>query len=104
MQAAAEKPFDAGLEVERAISGELEKSLESRALRHLFFAEREARRIPGLSERTPRRPISQVGIVGAGTMGGGIAMVFANAGIPVTLVDAKPEALEAGLAKIRKQL
>jgi 3-hydroxyacyl-CoA dehydrogenase len=101
LEAAADQPFDAGIEVERAISSELEQSLESRALRHLFFADREARRIPGLSERTPRRPIAQVGIVGAGTMGGGIAMVFANAGIPVTLVDAKPEALEAGLARIK---
>ena len=102
LQAAVEKPFDAGLAVERTISGELEQSFESRALRHLFFAEREARKIPGLSDRVQRRPVASVGIVGAGTMGGGIAMVFANAGIPVTLLDMNAQALEAGLSKIRK--
>jgi 3-hydroxyacyl-CoA dehydrogenase len=102
LQAAVEMPFDEGLKVERAISGELERSLESHALRHLFFAERETRKIPGLSDQTRKRPVRRVGIVGAGTMGGGIAMAFANAGVPVTLLDASREALDAGLAKIRK--
>ena len=102
LQAAVEKPFDAGLAVERTISGELEQSLKSRALRHLFFAEREARKIPGLSDRGQRRAVAGVGIVGAGTMGGGIAMVFANAGIPVTLLDMNARALDDGLGKIRK--
>ena len=78
----------------RAISSELEQSLESRALRHLFFAEREARKIPGLPEGTTPRRSAASAIVGAGTMGGGIAMVFANAGIPVTLLDVEPGALE----------
>ncbi len=102
LQAAADKPFDQGLDVERAISRELEQSLESRALRHLFFAEREARKVPGLSDRVQRRPVGKVGIVGAGTMGGGISMAFANAGIPVTLLDVSAPALDAGLARIRK--
>ena len=102
LQAAVAKPFDEGIAVERAISGELERSLESRALRHLFFAEREARKIPGLSDRVQRRPVKSVGIVGAGTMGGGIAMVFANAGIPVTLVDRDTGSLDAGIGRIRK--
>ena len=102
LQAAAEKPFDEGLKVEKSISIELEKSIESRALRHLFFAEREARMIPGLSSRVQRRPVTSVGIVGAGTMGGGISMAFVNAGIPVTLLDVSQAALDAGLAKIRK--
>jgi 3-hydroxyacyl-CoA dehydrogenase len=102
LQAAAEKPFDEGLQVEKAISDELEKSIESRALRHLFFAEREARKIPGLSDRVKRRAVNSVGIVGAGTMGGGIAMAFVNAGIPVTLFDVSQEALDRGLATIRR--
>ena len=102
LQAAVEKTFEEGLKVEQNISIELVRSLESRALRHLFFAEREVRKIPGLSDRVVRRNIRRVGIVGAGTMGGGIAMAFANAGVPVTLLDAKQEALDAGLAKIRK--
>ncbi len=102
LQAVTEMPFDEGLKVENAISIVLEKSIESRALRHLFFAEREARKIPGLSDRVQRRPIKGVGIVGAGTMGGGIAMAFVNAGIPVTLLDISKDALDAGFAKIRK--
>jgi 3-hydroxyacyl-CoA dehydrogenase len=102
LQAAAEKTFDEGIEVEKAISIELEKSIESRALRHLFFAEREARKIPGLSDRVQRRPVKSVGIVGAGTMGGGISMAFVNASFPVTLLDVSQAVLDAGLAKIRK--
>ena len=102
LQAAVEKPFDEGLKIETAISAELEKSIESRALRHLFFAEREVRRIPGLPDNVQRRPVKSVGIVGAGTMGGGISMAFVNAGIPVMLIDSNQAALDAGLAKIRK--
>lgn len=101
LQAAAEKPFAEGLAIERTISAELEQALESRALRHLFFAEREARKIPGLPEQVRPRPVRRIGIVGAGTMGGGIAMAFANAGIPVTILDANQPALDAGLARIR---
>jgi 3-hydroxyacyl-CoA dehydrogenase len=102
LEAAAKLPFDQGLKVEGDISAKLVDASESRALRHLFFAEREVRKIPGLSESVHPRPIKSVGIVGAGTMGGGISMAFANAGIPVTLLDTKQEALDAGLAKIRK--
>ncbi|MGZ8486694.1 MAG: 3-hydroxyacyl-CoA dehydrogenase NAD-binding domain-containing protein, partial [Candidatus Binatia bacterium] len=102
LQAAAKQPFDDGLEIEKAISADLVKADESRALRHLFFAERQVSKIPGLSDGSKPRPVKSVGIVGAGTMGGGISMAFVNAGIPVTIIDAKQEALDSGLAKIRK--
>jgi len=102
VQAAVELPFDEGLEVETAKSDELPQAAESRALRHLFFAEREVRRIPGLSPAIKARPVGRVGIVGAGTMGGGIGMCFANAGIPVTLLDTAQENLDRGLATIVK--
>jgi 3-hydroxyacyl-CoA dehydrogenase len=102
VQAAVDLPFDEGIKRERALSNEVERAVEGRAFRHLFFGERELRRIPGLPADVQSRPIRKVGIVGAGTMGGGISMCFANAGIPVTLVDAKQEALDRGLATIRK--
>jgi len=102
VQAAVDKPFDEGIARERALSNEVERAVEGRAFRHLFFAERELRRIPGLPTDVQSRSIRKVGIVGAGTMGGGISMCFANAGIPVTLVDAKQEALDRGLATLRK--
>jgi 3-hydroxyacyl-CoA dehydrogenase len=102
VEAAVSQPFDQGLAVEQALSRKLERATEARALRHLFFAEREVRRIPGLPDDAPTRPVRRVGIVGAGTMGGGIAMCFANAGIPVTLVDATQPNLERGMATIRK--
>jgi len=102
VQAAVELPFDEGLRVEAAKSDELPQATESRALRHLFFAEREVRKIPGLSAAIKARSIGRVGIVGAGTMGGGISMCFANAGIPVTLLDTGQESLDRGLATIRK--
>jgi 3-hydroxyacyl-CoA dehydrogenase len=102
VQAAAGLPFDAGIERERELSNQVERAVEGRAFRHLFFGERELRKIPGLPADVQSRPIKKVGIVGAGTMGGGISMCFANAGIPVTIVDAKQEALDRGLATIRK--
>ena len=102
VQAAVEKPFDEGLQVESALSAKLEQATESRALRHLFYAEREVRKIPGLSADVKARPITRVGIVGAGTMGGGIAMCFANAGIPVTILDTAQANLDRGLATIGK--
>jgi len=102
VQAAAGLPFDQGIARERELSNRVERAVEGRAYRHLFFAERELRRIPGLPAGVASRRVARVGIVGAGTMGGGIAMCFANAGIPVTLVDAKPEALERGRATMRK--
>ncbi|MCK9386760.1 MAG: 3-hydroxyacyl-CoA dehydrogenase NAD-binding domain-containing protein [Nevskia sp.] len=102
VQAAVEKPFDQGLQVESALSATLEQATEARALRHLFYAEREVRRIPGLSADVKPRPVTRVGIVGAGTMGGGISMCFANAGIPVTLLDTAQANLDRGLATIGK--
>ena len=102
VQAAVELPFDDGLKVEIAQSRELEQATEARALRHLFFAEREVRKIPGISPDLKPRAVGRVGIVGAGTMGGGISMCFANAGVPVTIVDAAQANLDRGLATIRK--
>ena len=99
---AALKPFDEGLRNERALFLELMQGTESKALRHAFFAERAAARIPDVPESTPLRKVERVAVIGAGTMGGGIAMCFASAGIAVTLVEAKPEALERGLATIRR--
>lgn len=93
--------FGAGCVYEREAFNALLASPESAALRHVFFAEREAARVEGLPADTPRRPVAAVGIVGAGTMGGGIAMSFANAGIPVTIVEVTDEALQRGLGVCR---
>jgi 3-hydroxyacyl-CoA dehydrogenase len=101
--AAFTSKFDAGIAVEQKIFGELMASGESKALRHAFFAERAAGKIAGVTDKTPQRKIASVAVVGAGTMGGGIAMNFANAGIPVTILEAKQEALDRGMAGIRKQ-
>jgi 3-hydroxyacyl-CoA dehydrogenase len=79
------------------VSGE-----QSAAQRHVFFAERQVWKIPDISDDTPALPVKKVGIIGAGTMGGGISMNFANAGLPVTIVEARPEALERGLSVIRR--
>jgi 3-hydroxyacyl-CoA dehydrogenase len=100
--AALTQKFDAGIATEQKIFAELMVSEESKALRHAFFAERAASKVAGVDERTPGRKVASVAIVGAGTMGGGIAMSFANAGIPVTLLEAKQEALDRGIASIRK--
>jgi 3-hydroxyacyl-CoA dehydrogenase len=101
VEAAFELPFADGLRLERAAFMACKDSPESKALRHVFFAEREAARIPGLRD-VALRPIRKVGIVGAGTMGGGIAMNFANVGMPVTLLDISDEALKRGLGTVRK--
>jgi len=100
--AAVNRPFAEGLKYERDLFVECMNSPQSAALRHAFFAEREAGKIPGIAKDVPLRPIKKVGIVGAGTMGGGIAMNFLNAGIPVVLLEVKPDALERGLGIIRK--
>jgi 3-hydroxyacyl-CoA dehydrogenase len=102
IEAAVNLPFDQGLEVERDLFVKLVGGDQSRAQRHVFFAERTAARIPDVPEDTPRLPIAAVGVLGAGTMGGGIAMNFLNAGIPVTLVEMRQEALDRGVATIRK--
>lgn len=101
VRAAQDLPFEQGERVEADAFAALVNTSSAKALRHLFFAEREAAKIPGLPRDTPRRPIDKVGIVGSGTMGGGIAMAFVNAGIPVRLLDVSDEALQRGLGLIR---
>ncbi len=100
--AAATKPFDAGLKRERELFVGLMLSPESAALRHVFQAERAASRILDVPEDTPVRPIRKVGVIGAGTMGGGITMSLINAGLPVVLLETKQEALDRGLATIQR--
>jgi 3-hydroxyacyl-CoA dehydrogenase len=100
--ASATMPFEAGLAFERERFMALKDTVESQALRHAFFAERAAGKVPDVPADTPVRTIASAAVVGAGTMGGGIAMSFANAGIPVTLLETRQEALDKGLATIRK--
>ena len=95
-------PFEDGLKRERELFLELKASSQSRALRHAFFGEREVAKIPGLPANTATRDIRTTAVIGAGTMGGGIAMCFANAGIPVTLLDARQDALDRGMTIIGK--
>jgi 3-hydroxyacyl-CoA dehydrogenase len=102
VEAAVLRPFDEGMRIERGMFIELVQSAESKALRHAFFSERTAARIPDIPDDTPTRPIRQAAVIGFGTMGGGIAMSFANAGIPVTVLEMKPEALDKGLAVCRR--
>ena len=99
--AAVAMPFEEGLRNERRLFLELLQTPESRALRHVFFAERAATRIPGVSDATPLRPIERVAVIGAGTMGAGIAMNFLSAGMPVTLLEVDEAALDKGVATIR---
>ncbi|QCK85952.1 3-hydroxyacyl-CoA dehydrogenase [Phreatobacter aquaticus] len=102
VEAAVNKPFDEGMKFERETILRLMPGVQSRAQRHVFFAERQAAKIPDVPETTPTRTIGRVGIIGAGTMGGGISMNFASAGIPVTIVEMKQDALDRGLGVIRK--
>jgi len=102
IEAATTKRFDDGMAVEREGFLALMMTPESRALRHAFFGERAAAKIPDVPESTPVREIRKVGVIGAGTMGGGISMNFLNAGVAVTLLETKPDALERGVATIRK--
>jgi 3-hydroxyacyl-CoA dehydrogenase len=102
LEAAITKPFDEGIRYERGLFLELVQTTESKALRHAFFGERACSKIPDVPEDTPTRAIRSAAVIGAGTMGGGIAMNFANAGIPVTILEMKQEALDKGLATIRK--
>ncbi len=102
VQAAVEKRFDDGIKFERDLFIELVNTSESRALRHAFFGERAASKIPDVPEDTPVRKVEKVAVIGAGTMGGGISMNFLNAGIPVTMLETKQEALDRGVATIRK--
>jgi 3-hydroxyacyl-CoA dehydrogenase len=100
--AAVEKPFDAGMKRERELFTTLMLSPESAALRHIFQAERAASHIQGVPDDTALRPIRKVGVIGAGTMGGGITMSLINAGLPVVLLETKQDALDRGLATIRR--
>ncbi|MDR3096539.1 MAG: enoyl-CoA hydratase/isomerase family protein [Paraburkholderia sp.] len=100
--AGVKQGFDKGLAFERECFLELVQTPESRALRHAFFGERAASKIPDVPSSTPAREIRQVAVIGAGTMGGGITMNFLNAGVPVTLLETKQEALDRGLATMRK--
>ena len=102
VEAATKKKFDDGLAYEREIFINLMWTPECRALRHIFAAERAASKIPDVPEDTSKREIKSVAVIGAGTMGGGITMNFLNAGIPVKMLETKQEALDRGLATIRK--
>ena len=102
VEAATNLPFAKGVAFERQQFEKLVKTDESRALRHLFFAERQVSKIPDVAEDTPTREIKSVALIGAGTMGGGIAMNFANAGIPVKMLELNQEALDKGLSIVRK--
>jgi 3-hydroxyacyl-CoA dehydrogenase len=102
VEAATKLPFEEGCEVERKLFTECLFSDQSKALIHVFFGEREVAKIPDVPKDTPVKPIRGVAVVGSGTMGGGIAMVFANAGIPVLLKEVDQPALDQGLARIRK--
>src|SRR5207247_5964233 len=102
VEAAVNLPFDAGLERERELFLELMASPESKAQRYFFFAEREAAKIPDVPPDTPAKEIKTAAVVGAGTMGGGIAMTSANGGIPGSVVEISRELLERGLAVVRK--
>ncbi|HTV68570.1 MAG TPA: 3-hydroxyacyl-CoA dehydrogenase NAD-binding domain-containing protein [Rhizobiaceae bacterium] len=95
-------PFAEGLATERKYFIELVLGDQSKAQRHLFFAEREAAKVPGVGKDVQPREIRRVGVIGAGTMGGGIAMSFVNGGLPVTLLEMSEEALKKGLGTIEK--
>ena len=102
IEAAMTLPFDEGSRRERELFADCVVSTESKALRHLFFAERDASKVPDVPKETPTTDINCAAVVGAGTMGGGIAMSYANAGIPVLLKDVDEAALQRGLATIRR--
>jgi 3-hydroxyacyl-CoA dehydrogenase len=102
VEAAVNLPFDAGIARERELFDQLVAGDQSKAQRYFFFAERNAAKVPGLAAGTQPAPVKQVAVIGAGTMGGGISMALANAGIPVTLVDQTSEFLEHGLGVVRK--
>ncbi len=101
VEAACTLPFDQGIAREQELFAELENSDEARALRYAFFAEREAAKLPDIPETTAPRPFTSAAVVGAGTMGGGIAMSFADFGYPVRIMDATREALDRGMERIR---
>jgi 3-hydroxyacyl-CoA dehydrogenase len=101
IEAAVSQPFDEGLATERGLFMQLMSGVQSRAQQYLFFAERAAQKIPDLPAGTATRPVRKVGVIGAGTMGGGISMNFLSAGLPVTIVEANEKALERGVGVMR---
>ncbi|MCS4509727.1 3-hydroxyacyl-CoA dehydrogenase NAD-binding domain-containing protein [Xylophilus ampelinus] len=102
VEAATKQKFDAGMVFEREIFTNLMFTPECKALRHIFVSERAASKIPDVPEDMARREVKAVGVIGAGTMGGGIAMNFLNAGFPVTMLETRQDALDRGVATIRK--
>lgn len=102
VEAAVNLPFDQGLKREREIFDACLDSAEGRALRHVFFAERAAAKTPGIGKDTATAPIARAAVIGSGTMGSGITMCFADAGIPVSILDSNAQALERGIGNIRK--
>jgi len=102
VQAAVELPFDEGMKLERQAFLDLIPTAQSQAQRYVFFAERKASKIADVPDSTPLLPIERVGVIGAGTMGGGIAMNFLNIGIPVTIVETAQDALDRGIGTIRR--
>ena len=102
VEAATKRKFEGGMAFERELFTNLMWTPESRALRHIFMAERAASKIPDVPQDTPQRDIKSVAVIGAGTMGGGISMNFLNAGIPVRMLEMKQDALDRGIATIRK--
>jgi 3-hydroxyacyl-CoA dehydrogenase len=102
VKAALDLPFDEGMKLERQAFLDLIPTAQAQAQRYVFFAERKASKITDVPDDTPVLPIERVGIIGAGTMGGGIAMNFLNVGIPVTIVEAAKEALDRGVGTIRR--
>jgi 3-hydroxyacyl-CoA dehydrogenase len=101
IEAAASLPFEEGIRTERRLFMELIHGVQSKAQRYLFFAEREAAKIPGIAADVALRPIRKVGVIGAGTMGGGISMNFLSAGFPVTIVETSEAALTRGVGVMR---
>jgi 3-hydroxyacyl-CoA dehydrogenase len=99
---ACEKPYSEGVLEERKLFMELMSGTQAKAQQYFFFAERKANKIEGLPENTEPRPVNRVGVIGAGTMGGGISMNFLSAGIPVTIVEMNQEALDRGTGVMRK--
>jgi 3-hydroxyacyl-CoA dehydrogenase len=102
VEAAATLPFVEGVGLERKLFMECMQSPQSAGMRHVFFAERQASKIDDLAKDTPRRPVETIGVIGGGTMGGGIAMSFANAGIAVTMIEISDEALARGMSIIER--
>jgi len=102
IEAAVNQPFDEGLKTEGKLFAELMSGPQSQAQQYFFFSERQAGKVPGLSDDAKELPVAKVGVIGGGLMGGGISMNFANVGVPVTIVETNQEALDRGLATIRK--